>query len=283
MKRLLSIQDISCFGKCSQTAALPVISALGIETVILPTAILSTHTGKFENYTFLSLEEEMKKITEHWKKLNLTFDAIYVGYIGTTEQVQAISEIIKDFSDENTVIYIDPAMADDAQIYSGLDDEYVDAIKQLCSKADIISPNIYEAMLLADGVCTHDVSFENGKRLLSELKKLCPKTIVTGTHLNDKIVTIGYDVFADIFTEKINFKIDGTFYGTGDVFAGSFIGSYLNGLSFNDAINFADDFVQKCIGETLPEADKYWYGINYESCLHFLTEFYTKFKSKEVR
>ena len=121
MKRLLSIQDISCFGKCSQTAALPIISALGIETVLLPTAVLSTHTGgSFCGYSFLSMKDEMKKITEHWKKLGISFDAIYAGYIGTTEQVYDIINLIEDFSGDNTIVYIDPAMADDGKLYSGL-------------------------------------------------------------------------------------------------------------------------------------------------------------------
>lgn len=273
MKRLLSIQDISCFGRCSQTAALPIISALGIETVILPTAVLSTHTGgKFSGYTFHSLDSEMDKIISHWRRLELKFDAIYAGYIGTVEQVRKVCALIDEFADDNTVVYIDPAMADNGELYSGLDSDYVMAVRELCSQADIISPNMSEAMLIADGKCSCDFSRENAERIIPKLSGIADKLIITGIHSGENILTLG--TANNTEAVKASKIIDGMFYGTGDVFASSFIGSYLNGLSFEDAIAFAEDFVQECILNTLPERDKYWYGINYEKCLGTLTDFY---------
>lgn len=276
MKRLLSIQDISCFGRCSQTVALPIISALGIETVLLPTAILSTHTGDFCDYSFLPLNAEIKKITNHWKSIKLTFDAIYVGYIGTVELIESISSIIDEFSDENTLIYIDPAMADNAALYSGLDMEYVSEIKKLCKKADIICPNIYEAMLLSGFGCTHSYTPKDVNALADKTGELAKKTIITGIHKGDEILTLGYDRKTKVSKEIVNKKFDGMFYGTGDIFASTFIGAYLNGLDFFEAIAFSDGFVQMCIENTIAEHDKYWYGINFEPCLSYLTDFYNK-------
>ena len=274
MKRLLSIQDISCFGHCSQTVALPIISALGIETVILPTAVLSTHTGGFEGYTFHSMENEMMRIAAHWKKLDIKFDAIYAGYIGTVGQVRQVCKLIEELADKDTVIYIDPAMADEGRLYADLNSDYVMAVRELCTLTDVISPNISEAMLLADGKCTCDYTKENAQRIIPKLAGISEKLIITGIHSGREILTIGMDKNRE--TVKSSKIIDGIFYGTGDVFASSFIGSYLEGLPFEKAIAFAEDFVQECILKTLPEREKYWYGVNYEKCLGTLTDFYKK-------
>ncbi len=273
MKRIVTIQDISCFGRCSQTVALPILSAMGIETVPLPTAILSTHTGNFENYTFLPLCDEVKKICEHWKQEQIKFDAIYIGYIGSKKQAESLIDFIDDFADENTIVFLDPAMADNAELYSGLDDEYVDIIRRLCANADIISPNIYEAMLLSDGDFSDENDTDNIKRISKTISALCQKIIITGIHNGDKISTLGIDCTTNSEKTKDNEKFDGMFYGTGDIFSSVFIGSYLRGLDFHEAIAFADDFVQECIKSTIPEKYKYWYGINFEKCLSILTDF----------
>ncbi len=276
MKRIVTIQDISCFGKCSQTVAIPIISALGIETVLLPTAILSTHTGEFKDYTFFPLCDEINKITTHWKKLQIKFDAIYIGYIGSKRQAEYLIDFIDDFADENTTVFLDPAMADNGEIYSGLDDEYVDIIRRLCANADIISPNIYEAMLLVDGECYEEYDDNDIERISKSITALCPRAIITGIHKDNKIFTLGIDTTANSTALKENKKVDGMFYGTGDVFSSVFIGCYLRGLGFHESISFADDFIQECINSTLPVRDKYWYGINFENCLSILTDFAKK-------
>lgn len=280
MKRLVTIQDISCFGKCSQTVALPIISALGIETVMLPTALLSTHTGEFTDYSYLSLCDEIPSIIAHWKKENICFDAIYVGYIGSVSAVKMICDFIDDFSTENTVIFVDPAMADNAKLYDGFDMKYVGAIKELCKKAHIISPNVYEAMLLTSGECLANYSLDDVDDVANKLSKLCPKSVITGIHCGDEMISYGIDKETEIAIAKKNTKIDGMFYGTGDVFASTFIGAYINGIDFEKSISLADDFVQLCISKTLSERDKYWYGINFEPCLSFLTDFYKENCSK---
>ncbi|MBR3791760.1 MAG: pyridoxamine kinase [Clostridia bacterium] len=276
MKRIVTIQDISCFGKCSQTVAMPIISALGVETVPLPTAILSTHTGEFKDYSFLPLCDEVKKITEHWKKQQIKFDAIYIGYIGSKAQAEFLVDFIDDFADENTIVFLDPAMADNGEIYAGLDYEYIDIIRKLCSCADIIAPNIYEAMLLVDGEIYTDYDENDIERISKTITALCPKVIITGIHKDKKIATLGIDTVKNSSIIKENDKFDGMYYGTGDVFSSVFIGSYINGFDFHDAISFADDFIQECIKETLPDKEKYWYSINFEKCMHMLTDYNKK-------
>ena len=276
MKRIVSIQDISCFGRCSQTVAIPIISALGVEAIPLPTALLSTHTGDFKDYTFLPLCDEVKKITGHWKKQQLKFDAIYIGYIGSKTQAEFLINFIDDFADENTVVFLDPAMADNGELYSGLDYEYVDIVKKLCANADIIAPNIYEAMLLVDGECSKDYDDNDIDRISKSITALCPKVVITGIHRKNKIITLGINTTDNTVSEKENERIDGMFYGTGDIFSSVFIGCYLKGIGFHDAISFTDDFIQECIKSTLPEKEKYWYGINFEKQLSVLTEFAKK-------
>ena len=276
MKRIVSIQDISCFGRCSQTVAIPIISALGVEAIPLPTALLSTHTGDFKDYTFLPLCDEVKKITGHWKKQQLKFDAIYIGYIGSKTQAEFLINFIDDFADENTVVFLDPAMADNGELYSGLDYEYVDIVKKLCANADIIAPNIYEAMLLIDGECSKDYDDNDIDRISKSITALCPKVVITGIHRKNKIITLGINTTDNTVSEKENERIDGMFYGTGDIFSSVFIGCYLKGIGFHDAISFTDDFIQECIKSTLPEKEKYWYGINFEKQLSVLTEFAKK-------
>ena len=273
MKRLVTIQDISCFGKCSQTVALPIISALGIETVILPTAILSTHTGNFKDYTFLSLEDEIPKIIDHWKRINLKFDAIYIGYVGNLKLLNIINDFIDYFADESTFVYIDPAMADNARLYSGLDEEYAKALSLLCKKATLISPNIYEAMILSDCGIKSNYTYKDASEILTNLSEKYNDVIITGIHTGEKIITLGKkkNDFSTVIKE--NKLIEGTFFGTGDIFASVFAGAYLNGISFKDSIYFADDFVSQCILNTLPEISKYNYGINYESCMNILRNF----------
>lgn len=272
MKRLVTIQDISCFGRCSTTVALPIISALGIETVTLPTAILSTHTGEFENYSFLPMTEEMHKIIEHWKEQKLEFDAIYVGYIGTVEQIDTVCDFIDYFKKDDTVVFVDPAMADNEKLYQGLKTEYVKAIKRLCQKADIIAPNIYEAMFLCEDECKKEHTYDEAVKMLKPLSMICDKIIITGIHKEDQIVTLGYDKKTDTITEKINSKIDGMYYGTGDIFSSVFIGTYIKGEPFKNAISKAVEFVDESIKNTVSEKEKYWYGINFEECLGSLTK-----------
>ena len=150
MKRAVTIQDISCFGKCSLTVALPIISAMGIETAVIPTAVLSTHTGGFKGYTFRDLTGDIPQIASHWEKLGLSFDAIYTGYLGSPDQVQIVSDFFDSFGKEDNFIVVDPVMGDAGKLYAGFTDELVCGMRKLCAKADYIIPNMTEAALLLD-------------------------------------------------------------------------------------------------------------------------------------
>ncbi len=277
-KRLVTIQDLSCFGKCSITAALPVISALGTEAVVLPTAVLSTHTGEFENYTFHPLYSEFDKIAAHWDELKIEFDAIYIGYIGSEELIGAVNRFLDKFSG-NAVIFLDPAMADNGKYYSGLDENYAKKLRELCKRADIISPNMTEAMILS-GKNPEDYKKISDVREISEsLSELSDNIIITGVHNKDSIQTIGYDSKTkELYIADKPIR-EGVFYGSGDLFSSAFIGMYINGAQFGEAVKNASEFVNDCIVNTLDEHDKYWYGLKFEQSLGMLTDYYRKLKN----
>ncbi|MCM1358335.1 MAG: bifunctional hydroxymethylpyrimidine kinase/phosphomethylpyrimidine kinase, partial [Prevotella sp.] len=145
MKRTVTIQDISCFGKCSLTVALPVISAMGIETAVIPTAVLSTHTGGFTGYTFRDLTGDIPEISRHWKSLDIKFDSVYTGYLGSAEQIEIVSKFFDDFRTENNFIVVDPVLGDNGRFYAGFNEDFAGKMAGLCSKADYIIPNMTEA------------------------------------------------------------------------------------------------------------------------------------------
>ena len=271
MKRIVTVQDISCFGKCSSTVAMPVLSACGIETVILPTAILSTHTGEFKGYTYMPFEDEMKKIINHWKSLDLTFDAIHVGYIGRSGEVDITEKFIEDFRKKDTIVYIDPAMADNGKMYSGIDETYVKKIKNLCKSADIILPNVTEAAILAECEIKEKYTYGDIEKIAAGLGKISPQTVITGVHEENGICT--YTAQNGKITDVIKKPMrSGVFYGAGDVFASVFAASYLNGKSLEQAAEEASEFVSVCIADMKDEHEKYWYGINFERHLWRLTK-----------
>ncbi len=272
-KRLVTIQDLSCFGKCSITAALPVISALGTEAVVLPTAVLSTHTGEFKNYTFHPLYSEFEKITSHWEELRIKFDAIYIGYIGSEELIDAVNIFLDKFS-EGATVFLDPAMADNGRFYSGIDLHYAKKLCNLCNRADIISPNMTEAMILTGNKPENYKSTENIENIIRSLSDITDNIIVTGVHNHSTISTIGYEKSANKFIVADKPLRDGTFYGSGDLFSSAFIGMYINGASFFDAVKAASEFVNDCIVHTLDEHEKYWYGLKFEQSLGLLTDYY---------
>lgn len=276
-KRLVTIQDISCFGKCSITVALPVISALGTETVLLPTAVLSTHTGEFKNYTFHPLHNEFKKITDHWESLGIEFDAIYIGYIGSKELICAVNDFIDRFKKKNTLVFIDPAMADNGKFYSGLDNDYAINLTELCKKADIISPNMTEAMILTGGKAEDYKSAENVTEIVTKLSSICENVLITGVHKENSIATISYEKKTDTLYVAEKPLYDGVFYGSGDLFASAFIGMYLLGASLSEATQNSSDFVNNCILKTLDEREKYWYGLKYEQSLPILMNYQKKY------
>lgn len=271
MKRILTIQDISCVGKCSITVALPIISAMGVETVVLPTAVLSAHT-MFPDFTCRSLEDQMPPITAHWKKENITFDAIYTGYLANEHQIDIAADIFSDFGNESTRIIVDPVMADHGRFYAGFDLAFAEKMTGLCAKADIILPNITEAALMTG--MEYRTSYDEAyiQELLKRLSDFNAEiSILTGVSLaQGSIGAMGYNRTTNDFYYYTTKKLPDSYHGTGDIFASTLVGALMNGLSWQDSIPIAADYTAECIRCTREEEKPRWYGVNFEQAIPFL-------------
>lgn len=265
-KKILTIQDISCVGQCSLTVALPILSACGMETCILPSAVLSTHTAGFSGFTFRDLTDDMPAIQEHWKKENIKFKAIYTGYLGSIKQIGYVRDILKTMGTDDCVRIVDPAMADNGQLYSIFNQDYVEAMKLLCGEADILVPNITEACFLTDE--EYKETYDEGYicNLVEKLKALGAKTVVlTGvSYESGKTGVIVYE------NDKMEYykhnKIAKGSHGTGDIYASAFVGALMNDKSVYEAAKIAADYTVKCIINTQGDAD-HWYGAKFETAL----------------
>lgn len=278
MKRIMTIQDISCVGKCSLTVALPVISAMGIETAIVPTAVLSTHT-QFHNFTFRDLTDDMEGIMEHWKTENFTFDAIYTGYLGSERQIKIVSEYFDTFKNDNNYIIVDPAMADNGKMYTGFDKHFALKMAKLCEKADIILPNISEAcFMLGKEYIGEDAAPYLIRELLTDLASLGATTVViTGVKFEDNTFGfMGYDTKTKEFFQYSTEEIPMKSHGTGDVFASTFTGALMNDFSVFDALKIAADFTCACIKNSYNDPDAVNYAVNFEAEIPYLLKLIKK-------
>lgn len=274
MNRIVTIQDISCFGKCSITVALPLISSMGVECAIIPTSILSTHTGGFEGFTFRDLSDDISKIAEHWKKYNIEFNAIYTGYLGSVDQINSVIDFINDFKKESTIVFVDPAMADKGKLYTGFDSDFPSHMARLCAKADIIVPNITEASLMLGVPYTESYDESYIKNMLKKLCSLgCKKAVLTGISFEkDKQGAVYYDSESDTYYSYFNENVPMSFHGTGDTFASVFVGGLVRGLGHEKALELAVDFTVKCIRDTVPYANEHKYGTMFENTIPYLVE-----------
>ena len=259
--RILAINDISCIGKCSLTSALPIISACGVECTVLPTAILSTHTGGFENYTFRDLTEDIDGILQHWKSLDIKFDFIISGYLGSIEQIRLVSSIKKDFLRENGKFIVDPVMGDSGKLYAGFTEEYVEKMRGLCKEADYILPNITEAALLAD--VPYPITKENAQNALDKLVDLCPMPIITGI-LDENEISVRFTNRKGVSYSFSHENVEGFFCGSGDAFAAAFVGCLARGLHVADSIFLAADFTAAAIRRSAKEVSDKRFGLNFE-------------------
>ncbi len=270
-KRILTIQDISCVGQCSLTVALPILSACGLETAILPSAVLSTHTAGFTGYTFRDLTDDMPEIKNHWVKENIKFDAIYTGYLGSTKQIDYVLDIAKDTNKEGALLLVDPAMADHGSLYPGFDNEFVEAMKVLCSKADYILPNITEACFLTGVEYKEEYDRAYVDTILEKLSALgCKNIIFTGISYEEGKTGV-------VVYEEGNYSyyqhdfLPNSCHGTGDIYASAFVGSLVNGKTAFDAAKIAADYTVECIKATAEE-ENHWYGAKFEPVLGKLIE-----------
>lgn len=265
-KRILTIQDISCLGQCSLTVALPILSACGLETCVLPSAVLSTHTGGFTGYTFRDLTEDMPDILNHWIKENITFDAFYTGYLGSEKQIDYVIDIMNKSGKESGVRIVDPAMGDGGKLYPGFDVAFAKAMGRLCGQADIIIPNLTEACYITDTVYKESYDEAYIDELVTKLAAGREKTVIlTGIGYEDGYTgVVVYENGAKKYYKHI--KIKNGCHGTGDIFASAFAGAYVKGKSAYDAAVIAADYVVECIKATIDD-ESHWYGAKFEPVL----------------
>lgn len=265
-KRILTVQDISCLGQCSVTVALPVLSACGHETCIIPSAVLSTHTGKFKGYTFRDLTDDIPQICRHWRSEGICFDAVYTGYLGSARQADYVKDIFSSLLRPDGKIIVDPAMADNGRLYAGFDTEYVEAMRKLCAGADVILPNITEACMLTGLPYRERYDKAHTDGLLRALKALGAEYIVlTGVSYEPESTgVLVYDGAEQNYYRHP--RIPRMFHGTGDVYASAFTGSWLKGKSLSQAAKIAADFTVASIENTLDDST-HWYGVKFELAL----------------
>jgi pyridoxine kinase len=268
-KRIVAIHDISCFGRCSLTVALPVISAAGIETSIIPTAILSTHTGGFTGYTYRDLTDDILPIIKHWQSLNLKFDAVYTGFLGSFEQIDIISQV---FDMLKTKVIVDPVMADHGELYKIFPDNFPEGMKKLCQKADIIVPNMTEATLLVDE--SYNPGPYNPKYIEKMLKKLSAfsnQVVLTGVFFDEeKLGAAAYDKTADKISYAFSKKINGFYHGTGDVFGSALTAAIVNQEPLDRAVEIAVKFTASSIQRSFETKTDVRFGVNFEAGLQDL-------------
>jgi pyridoxine kinase len=270
LKRIAAIHDISGVGKCSLTVALPIISAAGIETSVLPTAVLSTHTGGFTGFTYRDLTDDIQPISEHWKSLDVRFDAIYTGFLGSFEQLDLVTAFFESFKTKDNIILVDPVMADNGELYKIFSPEFAVGMRKLCEKADIVVPNFTEAALLI-GEPYHPGPYTEQyvETLLKKLSDLGPKKIVlTGVFFDDEeLGAATYDAVTGEIAYSFEKRIPGYYHGTGDVFGSALLAAILNGFSLNEAASIAVRFTASAIQKTADAGTDIRFGVNFEQCI----------------
>lgn len=266
-KRVIAVHDISCIGRCSLTVALPILSAAGIETSVIPTAVLSTHTGGFPEFTYLDLTDDMQPIIEKWKNLGITADAIYTGYLGSEKQLEIVGNLINDFRKKDTFVLVDPVMGDAGKLYATFDKSFVLGMKKLCGEADMIVPNLTEAtMMLDEKYVPSGYSEEYIKNLLTKLSALGPRyCVLSGISFEQNTTgAYAYDSKTGDFTYYCTELIEGFYHGSGDVFASALTGAFMNEKTVGDAMKIAVDFTVRCIKSTHEKGTDTRYGLDFE-------------------
>ncbi len=269
MKRIATIQDISCLGKCSLTVALPLISAMGVEACVVPTAVLSTHT-MFSGYTFRDLTEDMPAIADHWQKEGFRFDAIYTGYLGSQQQLDIVADYFDRFGKDGCLKIVDPVMGDNGSLYTGFTPEFAREMGRLCGKADVIMPNMTEAAyMLGIPYVASGYSEDYIRDLLKKLTDLGAGTaVLTGVSFEEgKIGIMSYDRKADRYDSYFHKRVDASFHGTGDIFASVVTGALMRGKTLQQALQLAGDYTAECIRITAADPDGIRYGVYFEALI----------------
>ena len=272
--RVAAVHDLSGFGRCSLTVAIPILSAMGVQCCPLPTAFLSTHTGDFEGYTFLDLTDEMEKAAAHWKSLALKFQSIYSGFLGSEHQIEVVERFIRDFRGEDTIIVVDPVMGDQGLVYKTYTPAMCEGMKRLAEAADVITPNLTEAALLLDIPYDRMPTDEVGLRSVVAQLSLggCRSVVLTGFSSSPDLTgALCYDA-ANGETSAVQVeRVNREFYGTGDVFSSVLTGALVKGASLHDATAQAVSFVLECAKLTAKNQLPIREGVDFEPLLGLLT------------
>ncbi|MBO5207393.1 MAG: pyridoxamine kinase [Clostridia bacterium] len=270
MKRVLTVQDISCVGRCSLTVALPIISAAGVEAGVLPTAVLSTHTA-FPKFTFKDLTDEIEPISKTFRELDIGFDAIYTGYLGSFKQIELVGELFERNAGSETLLIVDPAMADNGKLYRGFTPEFARAMAGLVAKSDLVIPNLTEACCMLDIPYTQDYDEEYIKDVLRRLTALGAKrAAITGISFDEgRLGVYFYDGTTDKFYQYYNDRLPVAYHGTGDIFASATVGALMRNHSYESALSVAVDYTYECIRLTMEDENRRSYGVNFEEAIPY--------------
>ena len=268
-KRVLAIHDLSCEGRCSLTVALPVLSACGIHTAALPTALLSTHTGVFTDYACLDLTEEMRRVLAHWDTLALAFDGLYTGFLGSFEQISLVSGVLERYRQEGGCTVVDPVMADHGRLYATYTQEMAGGMGDLCRLADVIVPNLTEACILLDRPYTPSPDEGEVCGLLEGLAARygCSQAIITGVRRGDQLGAAAFRAADGAFSFAGAAMLPQVFYGTGDVFASALTAAAVLGHDVGSATRMAVDFTHEAMLHTLENGLPLHYGVAFEQAI----------------
>ena len=264
-KRVLAIHDISCVGRCSLTVALPIISAAALECSVLPTSVLSTHTGGFEGYTFKDLTDEIEPILTHWQKLSLETDAVYTGYLGSFRQIELMKKVFATFRGPESLICVDPVMGDNGSLYALFDEAFAAGMADLCGEADLIMPNLTEAAFMT-GLPYRGDAHDEGyiAAMIAALHDLgAAKVVLTGVSFEPSRLGAACSEGGEI-SYIMNDRIDGYYHGTGDVFGSALVGAVVKGKSLPDAVTIAVNYTVACIRRTRRAGTETRYGVAFE-------------------
>lgn len=263
--KILTIQDVSCYGQCSITVALPIVSAFGIETAVIPSAVLSTHTAGFTGYTVRDLTEDLPLIREHWESEGIFFDAIYTGFVSSITQIDYIKDIIDSRLKPEGTVFIDPAMADHGEFYNGFDQDFADKMGELCKLGDYVLPNTTEACYLLHKPWKEDFSKDEMLEMANGLSAFTKRHVILkgDTHKEGKMGMIVLDKEESTTDFVYNDKVNHVSHGTGDVFASAFVGSTMIGKNPSESAKIAGEFTKKAIEETVGDS-AHTYGVKFE-------------------
>ncbi len=266
MKRIASIQDFSCIGSCSQTIALPVLSAMGVECAALPTALLSAHTA-FDGFVSLDLTPQLPAIMAHWRAMHLRFDAVYTGYLASAEQVGLVGALLDGMDERPALTLIDPVMGDNGALYAGFSDAFPQAMRALCGRADVLTPNVTEACLLTGTAYSPVQDAAQTRLLLERLLELgCRAAVLTGLRVDGDMAVAALQRDGTGTLVRTSY-IPEVFHGTGDLFASTCAGALVQGAPLGRAVRLAADYVALTLRRTVQAPDRRWYGVNFQETL----------------